>query len=356
MSEIMRYKVLLPRQSDQMDVFSFTASAGDIQRFARIDRIGRDQNGRLTGFQRPKIANHIREIRSYLESPDAILPNPIVVAFTDGVDLQVYKDGTGLLEVDVSQGPKGWIVDGQQRFMALSEIPDKSFEVFVSGFICRSEEELHRQFILINNTRPLPKSLIYELLPSIKELPDRMGYRSIAASLVELLNYREESSLKGQIHQHTNPYGVLSDTAFQKVIMNSLSDGTLRVYYQNEDFAEKSFGLLSNFFQAVQRVFKEEWDGHKPQTSRLVHGAGIVSMGYVMETARALTGSSVSQDFEPTLACLKGRTAWSSGVWDFGDGDFRKWNSVQNVPGDIRKLSEYLVRELKRNYRENTLV
>ena len=36
------------------------------------------------------------------------------------------------------------------------------------------------------------------------------------------------SSLKGQISQHTNPVGMISDNAIQKVFLNSLSDGVMR--------------------------------------------------------------------------------------------------------------------------------
>ena len=48
---------------------------------------------------------------------------------------------------------------------ALSMLEEKDFEVFVSALICKDNDELQKQFILINNTRPLAKELIYELLP-----------------------------------------------------------------------------------------------------------------------------------------------------------------------------------------------
>ena len=57
----------------------------------------------------------------------------------------------------------------------------RDFEVLVSGFLCDTEEELQKQFILINNTRPLPKALVYELLPQVGDLPPRMSSRSQAA-------------------------------------------------------------------------------------------------------------------------------------------------------------------------------
>src|SRR3546814_6990380 len=102
--------------------------------------------------------------------------------------------GTRELTVDISKGAPGWIVDGQQRFSALMEIGRRDFQVPVSAFICNTEEELRRQFILINNTKPLPKGLIYELLPKVGGLPFRYESRAEAARLLETLHYKKGSS------------------------------------------------------------------------------------------------------------------------------------------------------------------
>lgn len=344
MSEKLVYKCVSAEQSESLRVFSFAARVEDIQKFAKIDRVSRGNNGELIGFQRPQIANHIREIKDYLNTPGSILPNPLVVAFISGVEMDNLESGLAQISIDISDGPKGYIVDGQQRFIALSNLSsNKKFEVFVSGFLCSSMNELQKQFILINNTKPLPKALIYELLPKVNGLPDRMSSRSTAAHLTELLNYREDSSLRGLIYQQTNPYGVIRDTAIQKVIMNSLSDGALRPMFREHDFNERAFRLLSNFFKAVQTVFSDDWKGHTPKTSRLVHGAGIVSMGYVMETLHSAYQSDEVDDFEKGLRFLEGKTAWTKGVWEFGLDDQRKWDSIQYVPRDTRQLAQYLV-------------
>jgi DGQHR domain-containing protein len=85
------------------------------------DGTGRDGAGQLRGFQRPQIAGHINEIRDYLEKPGAILPNPIVIGFTDsaiietGTAIKGKRGRIGVLTIDVSGGAPGWIVDGQQR-------------------------------------------------------------------------------------------------------------------------------------------------------------------------------------------------------------------------------------------------
>ena len=81
------------------------------------------------------------------------------------------------------------MVDGQQRLTALSGLSKPDFEVFVSALICKDYDELRQQFVLINNTRPLPKTLIYELLPNVDGLPERFTARKFAARVVERLNF-----------------------------------------------------------------------------------------------------------------------------------------------------------------------
>jgi DGQHR domain-containing protein len=343
------YKAIVPQQSNDHKVFCFCANAKDIFKFSKIDRIGRDQDGHLRGFQRPQISSHINEIKNYLSQSNAILPNSVVIAFTSGVELSESNQTTmdTIVSISVSDEINGLIVDGQQRLSALKDLKDKNFEVFVSGILCSNEDELRKQFILVNNTRPLPKALIYELLPTVDGLPHRLSARSSAASLVERLNFDETSSLHGQIKQHTNPTGFIQDTTMQKVIMNSLNDGALQELAHTDAPDEKQFQLLSNFFQAVQLVLSDSWIGHKPRTSRLVHSAGILAMGYVMEHIFSLEKSTKVESFKPYLEKLIGRCAWTEGSWQFGDNNVRPWNSLQFIPRDYLELSQFLLRTIK---------
>lgn len=331
---------------------SFAARAADVIAFAAIDRVGRDAKGVLSGFQRPQVAGHIREIRDYLEGADAILPNPIVVAFTQGVTIEDADElGRCTVVIDAEESPPGLVVDGQQRLSALSGV-GRDFDLFVSAVICEDEAELRRQFVLINNTKPLPKSLIYELLPSVDRLPRRMSERSVAADLTAALNYAEDSPLKGLIYQHTNPHGIVRDTAIQRVVMNSVNDGVLRGLMRLENGRGASIELISDFYRAVQTVFHDDWKGHTPKTSRLVHGAGIVAMGYVMEVLADLDGARTQEEFEAGIECLRGRTAWTSGEWTFRGGDRRHWRAIQNVNRDIVLLAEHLIDIVRHDIRQ----
>jgi len=346
------YTALRARQAANHDVFVFAARPADVLAYSEIDRVGRDQQGHLTGFQRHQIASHIKDIRDYLARDDALLPNAVILAFVDGV--AIHDRGGGVLEVEISatDGKPGFVVDGQQRLSALAGIDKPGFEVFVSALVCKGYNELRQQFVLINNTRPLPKTLIYELLPNVEGLPERFTPRKFAARIVDRLNYLSGGALSGEIRQHTNPQGVLSDTALQRLVMNSASDGAIRDLVQYEDREERAVALINEFFAAVVAVFKPQWQGMTPRQSRLRHGAGIVAMGFVMDLLYSTEGATDRQQFERCLRLLQPHTAWTSGQWQLAEFDVRPWNGIQNTPVDIDLLARFLVSVMKRALRK----
>lgn len=348
-----RFKAIRAQQAAAHDVFVFAADPNDVLSFAVIERVGRGDDGHLKGFQRHQVASHIREIRDYLSREDALLPNTIIVAFIEGVKVEDLTDGVVQVEISVPDGQKpGFVVDGQQRLTALSAISKPGFQIFVSALVCRDYNELRQQFVLINNTRPLPKTLIYELLPTVDGLPDRFTQRKFSARIVDMLNFTKGSSLCGEVRQHTNPRGVISDTAMQRLIMNSASDGAIRALMHHEDREERAFRLVSEFFHAVSKVFGPAWSGMTPRFSRLRHGAGIVAMGFVMDHLNATEGAFCRLDFEERLRLLAPHTAWTSGQWPLEAWDTRPWNGIQNTPTDIDLLTRYLVGSLKKALRK----
>ncbi|CAN7506598.1 DGQHR domain-containing protein DpdB [Cupriavidus necator] len=349
---VFRFKAIRAKQAEGHDVFSFAATPEQVLAFSEIERIGRTEDGHLKGFQRHQVASHIKEIRDYLSRDDALLPNAVIVAFIDGVKVKDLGGDIVSVEINAKKSKPGFVVDGQQRLTALSGIKKPGFQVFVSALVCKDYNELRQQFVLINNTRPLPKTLIYELLPNVEGLPERFTSRKFSARVVDRLNYQAGSSLFGEIRQHTNPQGVISDTAMQRLVMNSTSDGAIRDFIKEEDFEELSISLIDEFFKAVVEVFRPEWVGMSPRTSRLRHGAGIVAMGFVMEMLYSTEGARLKDEFIPGLELLKPFTAWTSGTWELSQNDVRPWNAIQNTPSDIDLLANYLTRTLKRLLRK----
>ena len=87
MNKYFKYSGIEAKQSDKHSVISVVSKADEILQIAEIDRIRRSDQGEIFGFQRPKIKNHINEIRDYLNKDGAVLPNPIVLAFTQDISI-----------------------------------------------------------------------------------------------------------------------------------------------------------------------------------------------------------------------------------------------------------------------------
>jgi len=355
-----KYIAVRAKQADGRYIFSFPAYPHDVLKFSSIEGVRRHESGQLDGFQRHQIAPHIKDIRRYLERSDAILPNAIIVAFLDGLEIKERNDGLLDITINVDESsPPGLIVDGQQRITALGGSSRTDFQVFVSCILCQDYNELRQQFILINNSRPLPKPLIYELLPNVEGLPEKFSSRSFAARMVEKLNYTktDDPVFYGRIRQHTNSAGKLSDLAIQKIVMESATNGAIRTFIEQHpptldpdsinSIEDKSFELIHTFFAAVKEVFPDAWNDMSPKTSRLVHGAGLVSMGFVMELLFVGFGEVSKEKFVQGLSLIKSKTAWTQGKWNFSQEDHRPWNAIQNTSSDIDLLTNYLVRNLR---------
>lgn len=355
-SKTLRLPALEVSQNNSRKLYSFAVDGKQLHEFCTISRVSRHEGDRLNGYQRPEVLGHIAQIREYLESENPVLPNAIVVAFDESVRFKaLYDNGRGhgpfsrfgVLEIPVEVGvaetnKPAWIVDGQQRAAALRDARVDNFPVCVVGFIAGGLEEQRQQFILVNATKPLPKGLIYELLPSTEgKLPLALQKRKHPALLSERLNFDEDSPLQGMIRTPTNGTGVIADNSMLKMIENSMSDGVLYLY----DDIEQQLNVLRQFWSAVKQVFPEAW-GQLPRKSRLMHGAGIISMGFLMDTIadryrrkRELGAKLFSRDLEP----LRDVCRWTEGHWEFGRGNRLKWNEVQNVPRHIQLLSNYLL-------------
>lgn len=378
--DILEVPALAVRQGGKHELYGFALDGKRLHDIAQISRLGRSQGDSIIGYQRPEVISHIAEIRAYVESPDAILPNSIVVAFDSRVIFRPLAETLdppasvhGHLLIPVGNGDSralpGWIVDGQQRVAAIRDANIEQFPVFVTAFITDSLAEQREQFILVNSTKPLPKGLIYELLPSTDgQLSTNLQRRRIPAELLERLNFDSRSPLHRAIQTPTNPFldprsgskkgadpgqlqGFIKDNSVLRMLENSLNDGALYRFKLRTGGIEADgmLRLLFDFWEAVRTVFAEAWN-LPPSKSRLTHGVGIMSMGHLMDAISDRfrnSGTPTAEQFIGDLAPLKPFCSWTSGFWDFGPGTQRKWNEVQNTSKDIQMVANYLLIKYK---------
>lgn len=366
------YELSLPalaiEQAAGRILYSFGVDGKVLPSFAAVSRVKRDEHHELAGYQRAESIAHIRTIRKYLESADAMLPNALVVAFDSSVRFESTDPDvpvrTGRLVIPMTEGAgetekPGWIVDGQQRTAAIREANIANFPVYVTAFVTDSVAEQRSQFILVNATKPLPKGLIHELLPAtpIGDLPLLLLKKRYPALLLDRLNYDPDSPLHRKIRTPTTAEGTIKDNSILRVLSMSIEDGALYQWFDGESGTgdtDAMLTLLKRFWHAVVQTFPDAWD-IPPRRSRLVHGVGIVALGSVMdEIAYELREEGIpsARLMQQHLALIAPFCRWTHGIWDFAPDDQRRWNELQNTPRDIKLLSDYLVRTYRRAVRE----
>ena len=359
----LRLPALQVRQGDRQ-LYQFAVPAKQLAEISTVSRIHRTDVGEVAGYQRPEVLRHVTAIRRYLESPGALMPNAIVIAFDTRVTFESLSttksartsSDIGSIVIPIVAGAEkarpGWIVDGQQRAAALREASlTDDFPVPVVAFITDDLREQRAQFILVNNTKPLPKGLIHELLPATDgALPIALLRKRFPAKLLSLLNVVPGSPMENAIRTPTMPEGRIRDNSVLKMIENSITDGAL-YQYRDPETGDGDTGrmleVLWNFWIAVSETWPEAWR-LPPRKSRLTHGVGIVALGAVMDeiTDRVRNGESVpgKDVYREHLKPLEEMAAWTRGQWDFGLREHRPWNELQNTSKDIVKLADLLLR------------
>ena len=355
------------KQGENRHIYIFGIDGKRLPEIATVSRVRRNEKGKVAGYQRPEVLAHVAEIRRYLESENPMLPNALVIAFNDLVTftpLPVETNGAsdyavvGTLNIPIDptvpeEDKPGWIVDGQQRTAAIREADLISFPVSAVGFITKNVEEQRAQFILVNETKPLPRPLIDELLPSMTgTLPKRLALRVLPTRLIERLNNDEGSPLKGMIKTQTMPDGVIAANSMVQGLRSSITDGALYQYRDPETGygdIDKLLGLIKPFWAAVKETFPEDW-GQTTRKSRLMHGSGIRSLTSLMDEivwANLLTEKGPEAVFKEGLEVVRPACHWSSGSWEFENGDHRKWNDIQNLGRDRELVTRHLLAEYR---------
>ena len=298
--EITRRAIML-HQHKERSVYLFALAPSEILKVASISRVSRDDDGDLIGYQRDEVRQHIQDIQDYLDTGEVLFPNSIILAFDGGITFHQSREAnaddglaaSGAVEISVSDEsrPPGWIVDGQQRAIALSRTKNQTLPVPVVAFMGGNLATQRDQFLRVNNTRPLPRRLITEILPEVDtELPRRLSARKLPSAICDLMNRHSESPFKGLIARPSirgRKESVVNDTSVVDMVKDRLNKPggclfPLRNIATGEIDTENVMRLLNAYWRAVRDTFPDAW-GLKPSRSRLMHGAGIKAIGCLMD-------------------------------------------------------------------------
>jgi DGQHR domain-containing protein len=348
-------------QADR-SIYAFFVAGADLLKIAEISRVHRDAEGGLQGFQRKGIQSHVHAITEFLDQGPVLFPNAIILAISPRArftqsrgekpsgDARTGDAGTLRIPLPADGSRAAWIVDGQQRSMALAQAKNKSFPVPVVAFVS-DELAVHReQFILVNKARPLDPRLINELLPEVDGvLPRDLASRKIPSELVNLLQTSPTSPFRGLIKRVSEdaPEAVVTDAALVKAIRASIGNplGVLAPFKAADGApadVDAMYAMLIAFWSAVRDAFPEAW-GLPPTQSRLMHSAGIEAMSTLMDRimSRAAPGADLYDHAFAALARIAPHCRWTSGRWAALQ---KNWNDIQNAGRDVKLLAGHLAR------------
>jgi DGQHR domain-containing protein len=363
---IIERKALRITQPSGKELYLLTMTGEELLRIAGISRVSRDNDGKLIGYQRAEVRKHVREIADYLESPEMMLAHPIILSFGSHVRFVSSRgaktsDGiatAGMLEIPDTGSPDNkpaWIVDGQQRALAISLCSKKNFAVPICAFVADDVEIQRDQFLRINNSKPLPRGLITELLPEVSSpLPPKLAVRKLPSALCDLLNKEDASPFQGLIKRPSSTEverkkAVVADTVIIKMLEESLTNTSGCLFpYRNVATGECDHAavwtVLVTFWTAVKETFPDAW-GKSPNQSRLMHGVGIRAMGKLMDRIMGsidLRSRDADKMVKREIALIAPDCHWTSGTWrDLGGIE---WNEFQNLHKHLSMLSNYLIR------------
>jgi DGQHR domain-containing protein len=364
--EVLKRSALRVNQDRERPLYLLTLTTRDLDAIAGTHRIGRDAKGKLVGYQRPQVKRHIRNIVEYLDSERPLFPSSLVLALPSDTRFRPVRGASqtdphstpGILEMRVSTNGhvrKALIVDGQQRAAALAQSRRKNFPVPVSAFVADDTSVQREQFLRVNSTKPLPRGLITELLPEVVGvLPPELAAQRTPSALCEVLNTDPESPFRGLIRRASSATpqrrsAVVSDTSLVRVLRTSFGtpSGCLFAYRNlstGETDLEGARLLLLTYWTAVKALFPGAW-GRSPLQSRLMHSGGLSAMGRLMDRIMmSIDPRSVdaARRVRRELRKIAPLCRWTSGVWE--DLGHLRWCDFQNVPSQVRMVSDYLVR------------
>ena len=348
-------------QANGVDVYSFFIPGALITKIADISRIHRDDHDVLEGFQRKEIRKHVSSIIEYLDQGAVLFPNSITLALSPEVEFKHARgrDPEGALESSQAgtlhiplraEGSRvAWIVDGQQRSLALARTTNHELNVPVVAFVADDLETQREQFILVNKAKPLPTRLINELLPEVDTtLPRDLATRKLPSALCDLLNRDPESPFFGLIKRLSQPdadTAVVTDGAIIDVIRVSMQNplGALAQYRalgHGSSDADGMYRALVLFWKAVKETFPDAW-GKPPNESRLMHSAGLRAMGVLMDkiVGRASMSNDPIEHIRESLQRIAPHCRWTEGVWESLG---LPWNEVQQTTRHVKQLSDLL--------------
>ncbi|WP_050479097.1 DGQHR domain-containing protein DpdB [Herbaspirillum rhizosphaerae] len=344
-------------------IYCFAVPGNSLTKIADLSRVKRSNKDQLEGFQRKEIQQHVKQITDYLDKGPSLFPNAIILALAPQVrfvksrgpkgEETVLGIDSGRLHLPAKEGAEkvAWIVDGQQRSLALAKSNHGELLVPVIAFESGSLDTQRQQFILVNRAKPLSQRLVNELLPETDDafLPRDLAVNKIPSELCNLLHKDRKSPFFGRVNRTSAKLeraDAINDSAIIQMIRDriNLPTGALthfKGFSSSGADTNSMHKVLVAYWSAVAETFPEAWD-LSPERSRLTHSVGIRAMGSLMDRMSSrisLKDKDLKAAFIRELKSISSLCAWTTGHWPLINAP---WNSIEMTSRGLTQLSSVI--------------
>ncbi len=215
-----------------------------------------------TGIQRGLRPDRLRDIGKFLTSNGSnppLLPNAIIVSLSSQ---SYFRDG----HIHIRRCPAGeaFVIDGQHRLWAFNPeySGDTDLDVVVTAFIDLDDSSKAFIFRSVNgNQRKINPSLVYDLIPMLRDTESVAFEDKRCQDLVVLLNETPDSPWKDRISMVGGGDRIISQSSFISALKKLFKKGHLFASTDRDFFEERmQHELLLAYFKAIHRSYSAQWD------------------------------------------------------------------------------------------------
>jgi DGQHR domain-containing protein len=215
------------------------------------------------GVQRILSSSRLKDLGTYVkqEEPPGLLPNAIILGLSEDAQFN-RKDG--VLRIP-DREEEAFVIDGQHRLFAFKDayVGDFDLDLPFAAFIGLPIGEVAYLFRTINSTqRKINPSLVYDLIPYLREQDWVRFEDSRAQYLVEQLNSNEDSPWYQGVSMLGGRDQPITQASFVTAIKRLLKPGgVLSDSFLDGAFAgqEIQYELLLRYFRGIRDAFPGEW-------------------------------------------------------------------------------------------------
>lgn len=255
------------------------------------------------GIQRGLRKDRLKDLGKYIQgqtSGPPVLPNTIIVSLSEN---SYFLDG----HIHIANRPsaEAFVLDGQHRLWAFDSkwSGDTDLNLVVSAFINLEDEFKALVFRTINGEqRKINPSLVYDLIPMLREKDWVKFEDQRAQDLVEDLNSRRESPWQNRIAMVGGSDRIISQSSFITAIKKLFKAGHI---FSNDDpdFFEAAVQseLLLLYSNILADTYSQEWDNKNHLLCKYVGVSAVFNLLEMIVRDLRQKGISLTNEVGLTL-------------------------------------------------------